>query len=339
MIGYYIHHVGRGHLHRAQVLADELSARGLAVTGLSSLSRPADWPGDWVDLARDDDGSTDDVTAHGRLHWAPLRHDGLRSRMAQVSSWLDRADPDLVVVDVSVEVLVLARLHGAPTLTVLQPGRRGDQAHALGYDVADTLVSFWPACLDGMIEGLSDAALSRLIPRGGMSRHGVSAQAQSQGSRRERTVAVLLGAGGHTVDASDIESARAATPDWHWTVLDGSAATWIEDPSSVLAAADVVITHAGQNAIAEIAAARRPAIVIPQARPHDEQVVTGSVLATGWPVVVLPSWPPDGWDALLQRTAEQDGEQWSGWCDGLAGRRFGDLVEQLTGSSTRQVRR
>lgn len=38
MIGYYVHHHGSGHLHRARSLAAVL---GRPVTGLSTLPRPA----------------------------------------------------------------------------------------------------------------------------------------------------------------------------------------------------------------------------------------------------------------------------------------------------------
>ncbi|MDF2492882.1 MAG: hypothetical protein K0Q58_1460, partial [Microbacterium sp.] len=82
MIGYYVHHHGRGHLHRATAIA---AALGIPVTGLSSLPRPAEWTGDWIELPLDlDDRGPDapDVTAGGRLHWVPLGVDGLRERMA-----------------------------------------------------------------------------------------------------------------------------------------------------------------------------------------------------------------------------------------------------------------
>ena len=94
------------------------------------------------------------------------------------------------------------------------------------------------------------------------------------------------GSGGHDVTADDVRLAQAATPDWRWHVLGADRSTWVADPSAVLAGADVVVTHAGQNALAETAAARRPAVVLPQRRPHDEQQTTGAVLADGWPAVV-----------------------------------------------------
>ncbi|MCW2868645.1 MAG: hypothetical protein JWR20_2833, partial [Marmoricola sp.] len=110
MIGWYVHHQGRGHLHRAQTVAALLHARsGVQVTGLSTLERPADWPGPWVQLPPDDaappgsaDGSAEaagprDATAGGALHWVPLDQPAIARRAAALSSWLAREHPELVV--------------------------------------------------------------------------------------------------------------------------------------------------------------------------------------------------------------------------------------------------
>ncbi|WP_210649899.1 glycosyltransferase [Nocardioides sp. SYSU D00065] len=326
VVGYYVHHVGSGHRHRAHVLAERLASEGVSVTGLSSLPRPAGWAGDWVRLPRDDDGSPREVTARGHLHWAPLLHDGTRARAAAISAWIDAARPDLVVVDVSVEVLLLTRLHGIPAVAVVLPGRRDDAVHRLGLGVAEALVGFWPEAATGMTPGLPDEIRSRLVPVGALSRHPVLQLRAERAGGERRTVVLMLGSGGHDISAADVAAARAATPDWRWRILGADRSTWVEDPSSVLADADVVVTHAGQNALAETAAARRPAVVLPQDRPHLEQLTTAEELATGWPAVVCRTWPGQEWSQVLERASSLDPDGWTAWCDGRAADRFADVV-------------
>ena len=291
VVGYYVHHVGSGHRHRAQVLAARLRRDGVAVTGLSSLPRPDGWDGDWVRLPRDDDGDPRDVSAHGHLHWAPLLHDGTRSRAAALSAWLETARPDLLVVDVSVEVLLLARLHGIPAVGVVLPGRRDDRAHLLGLGVAEALVGFWPRTARDMTPGLPDDLRERLVPVGALSRHPVRTEPEHAAAATPVVRSPCCsGSGGHDVTADDVRLAQAATPDWRWHVLGADRSTWVADPSAVLAGADVVVTHAGQNALAETAAARRPAVVLPQPGP----TTSSRPPAPCWPTAGRPSSGPPG---------------------------------------------
>lgn len=330
MIGYYVHHVGRGHLHRATALSAALDR---PVTGLSSLPRPAGWDGEWIELERDDaTGPGSDPTAHGALHWVPEGDPGLLSRMAAVSQWCEKARPDLLVSDVSVEVALLARLHGVRVLSVVLPGDRGDAAHRLGFDASAALVSFWPGIAAGMATGIDEATAHRWHRVGAMSRYPVNATTPAPGERR---VVVLNGGGGEGIDPALLDAAREATPDWTWQVL-GPGGEWVADPYPVLLGADVVVTHAGQNALAEVASARRPAIVVPDERPHAEQRTTGRVLAAGpWPVLVEDRFGPDGWSERLAAAAALDGEAWASWCDGGAARRFAEVVDGLIAEAPR----
>src|SRR5690606_16364938 len=111
---------------------------------------------------RDDEGGNPaETTAGGVLHWAPLHDAGLSARMAAVSQWIDRTHPKAVVVDVSVEVALLCRLHGVPIVTVAMPGERSDLPHSLGYASSSGLIGAWPASAEGILS--SEAATVKKV--------------------------------------------------------------------------------------------------------------------------------------------------------------------------------
>lgn len=321
-VGYYVHHHGRGHLHQARAVAAALKARGATVTGLSSLPRPDSWSGSWVDLPRDDTAETPrDADAGGRLHWVPRHDAGLRRRMARIASWLAESDPAVVVVDVSVEVCALVRLHGVPVVPVVLPGDRGDAPHRLAFDLAERLLGFWPATLAPAVGGLPEGVRSRVVPVGGL----VPSRPVVKAPGRRRAV-LLGGAGGTAISSVDVDRARA-TSGWEWTVV-GPPGRWVRDVPARLADADVVVTHAGLGALSEVAAARRPAIVVPQERPHGEQVATAAALAAGgWPChVVEGAWADQDWATLLDTVGRLDGDLWSAWGDPEAAERAAEVV-------------
>ncbi len=323
VIGYYIHHHGRGHLHRARAVAEVL---GPQLTGISTLPRPDDWPGDWVELADDADPTATHDPTIDSLHWVPVRHPGLRSRMSTVSAWIERTDPEALVVDVSVEVALLARLHGVPVITMAQPGIRTDPPHTLGYGISDRVIAPWPPTPGPIWAAADDEVL--LEHAGAISRFGLDRDRPAPVAGR---VVVLNGAGGDGLGPS-VDQARAAAPAWEWIVLDRQAGTWVEDPWPVLCSASVVVAHCGQNAVAEIAAARRPAILIPQPRPFDEQYAMAVALERhgGLPVTVLDAWPaPAAWPQLLIRAAARSGSGWAAWNSGDGAVRAAELIRQV----------
>jgi hypothetical protein len=328
VIGWYVHHVGLGHATRAGAVARRL---GTPVTGLGSGSPPRGWRGDWLPLERDDraprPGADDDVTAHGTLHWVPRHHPGLARRHARLAAWACAERPALLVVDVSVEVTLLARLCGVPVVVVALPGRRADRAHEVAYDVADALLAPWPS-------GTHETAwperwTAKTWCVGGISRFDERTVPPPPTTRRhgERTVLVLWGAGGRDTPATDLDRARAATPGWRWVERGPGCPgdLWPE-----LAAADVVVTHGGQNAVAEVASARRPAVVVAQPRPFEEQVATARAVDALGVAVGLDHWPaPERWPSLLETAAARGGSGWARWTSGDGARSAAHHLEDL----------
>ncbi|KQU70494.1 glycosyltransferase [Phycicoccus sp. Root101] len=342
MIGYYAHHHGAGHLTRMQSIAAVLDE---PVWGLSSGPRPPGWTGGWTDLARDDDPpaghrSERDLTAHGVLHWVPLHHDGLARRAAQLTTWAADERPRAVVVDVSVEVALLARLAGVPTVVVAMPGRRDDRAHRLAYDTADALLAPWPRGAHDLhwpdrwvdkawfVGGISRFD-GRELPATSTDPATPGSHAAGPGAPGDRTVLLLWGAGGRSTTDADVRAARAATPGWTWVERspghDGSSDLWDD-----LQRADVIVTHAGQNAVAEAAAARRPAVVVAQPRPHAEQEWTARRI-DDWRIAVgRTEWPePEDWPELLELAVSRGGHGWARWSDGTGAQQAADHLTGL----------
>ncbi|MFB9375599.1 hypothetical protein ACFFKU_18225 [Kineococcus gynurae] len=318
-IGYYVHHQGDGHRRRALAVAQHLDR---PVTGLSSLPAPDGWPGDWVELPRDDVPAPlpdADATAGGRLHWVPLDHPGLRERAARVSSWVAAARPALVVVDVSVEMTLLLRLHGVPVVVAAMLGDRDDPVHTLGRAAATALFAPWPAPA-----GRTTGEVHHV---GAFSRFDHLSPTPVPGTGR---VLRLWGLGGSDVDATQLAAAEAATPGWTW-------ATPGPDVWADLGAAEVVVVHGGHNAVAEVAAARRPAVVVAQHRPFAEQHRRVERLRE-LGIVALDAWPPAAdWPGLLDRARGVGGAVWQAWSPGDGARRTAVWLERL--ASAREASR
>lgn len=326
VVGWYAHHQGAGHLTRATTVAALMTTD---VVILSSGVRPAAWPAEsWVQLPDDGAAGGNDHTAGGILHWAPLDHPGYRERMERIAQWVRTARPALVVSDVSVEVALLVRLLGVPVVVTVMAGDRSDRAHLEAYDAATALVGGWPAEVGGrVVTGWSSRWEAKTTFVGALSRFDGRPVQPLPGRRR---VTVLWGHGIDEGLVAKLAAARTATPEWSWTVCDGATS-----PDAVwghLQAADVVVLHGGQNALAEVAAARRPAIVLPQARPHDEQLHLARGLESLGLGAPQASWPDAAlWPALLSRAAASDPGRWSRWSDGAGAQRYAARLDALAG--------
>ena len=95
-----------------------------------------------------------------------------------------------------------------------------------------------------------------------------------------------------------------------------------------MCAADVVITHAGQSCVADVAAARRPAIVLPQPRPFDEQHATAETLRRHRLAVATRGWPDArAWRCFIGRVRASDPSRWEQWQTSGAAARAAEAIE------------
>lgn len=299
-IGYYVHHHGAGHLARARVIRD---ATSLPVTLLGSRIGA-----DGIELADDrlDDGFEGTDRSADRpdaLHYAPFDHPGIRSRVARISRWIEQASPALMIVDVSVEVAMLARLASVPVVYVRLNGQRDDPAHLEAFRGAKALIApfacelehrstpEWVRTKTCYAPGLTDAA-----PKPGAARGGVL---------------VILGEGGTSVTPQAIAEAASACPQRQWRVVGRMSAPsscpanlefggWCDRVAEEVAEASVVVGAAGDGVVGLVMASDRPFVCIPEPRPFGEQHATASGLHRTGAAIVRHAWPDaQDWPAII----------------------------------------
>lgn len=330
MIGYYVHHHGFGHLARALSICQQMHR---PVTVLTSRDVPDPHPfAAVVKLPRDDSApQVSEPTAHGALHWAPHHDPGLTSRMDAIARWVADAQPEAIVTDVSVEVSVFVRLLGVPVIVMALPGKRIDAPHLLVHRLADHIVATWPKelCVPPWLRSYQD----KTSYVGGISRFdGRENPATAAPAHREpsspTTVLLLGGANGLGAGLDTLQDRAAPQSGVTWTTLGTSQTDWTDDPWPQICSADVIVTHAGQSAIADVAAAQRPAVIIPQPRPFDEQHATARVLRQYRLAVVTRHWPDQrAWPALLTHAQAGDPQKWRRWNVRGAAARAADAIE------------
>jgi hypothetical protein len=322
MIGYYVHHQGHGHRTRAASIA---AAMRSPVTALSSARIDADIFDRVIELPRDDLGSPRDVTAADLLHWAPVRNPGMRSRMAQLAAWVEETDPAALVVDVSVEVAAFARLLGVPVVVVAMPGTRDDSPHQLAYGIADAVIAPWPKAIYEP-EWLRPH-LHKTVFTGGISRF--ADRARPVDERERSDVLVITGSGGTQISQRIVEACRSAYPDTTWRFA-GGPDNWLPDPWPAMCNAGLVVGNSGQNTVADLAVAARPAIVIPEDRPFGEQQAVAAMQRNLQLATVASGWPEiSSWPELRATAARTPTEHWSRWETAGAAQRAADVIEEV----------
>ncbi|KQM12992.1 hypothetical protein [Novosphingobium sp. Leaf2] len=300
-IGYYVHHHGAGHRRRANAIA-AASDRRIVLLGTNigdagidlADDRPASGAFDGIDCTS---------SRPNALHYAPVDHDGVRSRVARIAGWIAQERPALMVVDVSAEVAMLARLASVPTVYVRLAGERGDVAHGEAFRGATGLLApFHPAF---ETESTPDWVREKTLYAQGI------ACAPPVSKPAERSVLVVFGRGGRGGDGARIAEAARACPAWTWRVIGPATAPadipsnlvfagWVPAPEADIAGAAIVIGAAGDGLVNAVMAGDRPFVCIPEERPFGEQHATACGLKALNAAIVLPEWPAGVfWNRIL----------------------------------------
>lgn len=346
---YYAHHHGSGHRRHAERFA-RLGVAETTIVGTdvrSHATMAADGAGAGPDGAGQVAGTTtyvdlppDDESGHVQdpaslLHWTPSTP-GIRRRFRVLHDVLASQDPDVVLVDVSVEAALFALLAGYRVAFRRMPGRRDDPAHRMAYHESAASFAYYPAHLESpsYTRAFGDRTHYLALPdtgrpaahathrRGG----GAAGDGATPGEVAPEDVLVLTGFGGSGVPLASLAAAARAVPGRRWHVLgeaSGAGARQVrarvpdnlvvhgrvDEVGPWLARAAVVVTAAGTNTTTEVAAARRPTILVPEDRPFEEQRVWAQALHRAHGTVVADGWRGDHeWPALLERAQQVGGE-------------------------------
>ena len=305
VIGYYVHHRGDGHRQRALAIAGS-APDSVVLLGTGLAGRCADRS--YLDLDDDrplPDGECAAAPAADCLHYAPLHHTGVQQRVAKIAAWIARRRPALMVVDVSVEIAMLARLSSIPTVYVRLAGRRDDAAHLQAFGAARLLLAPFHAELDDPSVPAWVRRKTRYVP--GLTHARVGAAPATQ------VVLVVNGRGGGILDGGAIAAAATSTPEFHWRVIGPVTAPaecprnlelrgWVDNAEEEIGNAGVVIGTGGDGVVSAAAAAGRPFVCLPQERPYDEQLCKARRLAALGAAVVLERLPQAGeWPDILRQ--------------------------------------
>lgn len=316
-VGYYVHHHGHGHWRRAQAIAERLNC---PVTLIGSQLPPLPAPLQRLDLPGDTAVGMQ-VEQFTTLHYAPLAVDGLRERMALLADWMHRHWPCLLVVDVSVEVALLARLLGVPTVYIRQHGQRDDPAHVQAYACASTLLAPFPALMESLETERPACAdiVRRTRYSGWLSRYPQGRQTAAETGR----VLVIIGQGGTAIGARELHTLAQTCPDYQFRVMGLSpeqglpSATnlvnlgRVPEPFEELCRAEIVIGSAGDGVVSEVASLGCRYVAIAESRPFDEQLHQARRLQALGLAIGLDAWPAaEQWPSLLQRARALDPGQW-----------------------------
>ncbi|KAK0332487.1 hypothetical protein LTR94_024638 [Friedmanniomyces endolithicus] len=290
-----------------------IRAQAICIVPCKSLESPrnslAEVSGRSVDLADDRPiehlsftGMDGTLNRPNALHYAPYYVTGVRDRISMIARWIAEYEPDLMVIDVSVEVAMLARLAATPVVYVRLSGRRDDRAHLDAFRGAEHLLAPWH-------EDLEDVATPDWVRR--KTRY-FAPQSNRRPAPCANKVLVVTGRGGAERDGRALAAAARATPEWCWVCVGPVSETslppnlivkgWVGDVAGEIEGCDVVIGGAGDGLINEVLSSGRPFICLPEHRAYGEQVSKAQGLECAGAAIIRADWPQAHlWPKLLDQ--------------------------------------
>ncbi|MFC3578751.1 glycosyltransferase [Sphingomonas hylomeconis] len=331
-IGYFVHHQGRGHAERAAAIVNAMpddrpvvlfSARADIFPPLAAHVTVRVIPS-LFEAVGDEPVALANAPTPSTLHCAPLGWKSITQAVAMIATWFDQARPALFVTDVSAELAQLARIASVPCVSVLQHGERSDPGHMAAYESALGILAPYAPSLEQ--PGRPDWMLAKTHYAPGVGVHGEAIDRAAArtllGLPLDATIVVVVaGGGGNGTPATPLTLGARAEPDALWLTIGAVEQEWhatapgnlrhlgwVDTPALYIAAADRVVSSAGNTTVHMIAAAGRPWIVVPEWRYFDEQLWKARMLDQAGAAIMLEHWPSHvgAWTHAWARAAALD---------------------------------
>lgn len=360
-IGYFVHHQGRGHAERCAAIVNALPAErpvalfcarddifpllraNVRIHKIPSLFEAAE------QAERRAGARARVVRTPDTLHCAPLGWDGITHAIAQITAWMRDEQPALLITDVSAEIAQLARIASIPCIPVLQHGDRDDPGHRSAYEGAVGILAPYAAILEQparprwMAEktthaagiGIGTARIDREKARAAL---GIDPDVD--------LVLVIGGGGGEGLPVPPMSLGARAEPDSLWVTIGQMAPAWHDTPpvnlvhrgwvdnaTTWIAAADRIVSSAGNTTVHQVAATDAPWLVVPEWRYFAEQLWKARMLARAGAATMREHWPASAaaWHAVWDEARALDPAPRRQLVDPLAAEKAARWIERVAG--------
>lgn len=294
MIGYYAHSHGSGHCNYANLFSKVF---GRSLTVFTDRNYSFDHGTEVVRLENENPDGTefcrDDFPEPRALHYAPVNMSKITSRNHTLLGHILRRGISLLIVDVSVEVAMLARVSSVPYAYVRLQGNRVDIPHLNAFEGASFLLAYFPMEMES--PDTPKWIIRKTVYLGFLSKFMFDTRLRKRPLEFERDGRPILlhitGFGGtRPFDFKELGE--------HYTVYGigpGSVSKYngvgienigiVDDIGPYIEHADIVMAACGSNITSEILSLEKRFLAIPEKRHYREQEYMAENLdRLGWAV-------------------------------------------------------
>lgn len=286
MIGYYAHSHGSGHCNYAHLFSKIF---GDMMTVFTDRKFKFDENVDIVPLPDEDtDGSEFDRQTFPEpraLHYAPVNLRKITDRNRILLETILQKDIKILIVDVSVEIAMLARTSSIPYAYVRLHGNRNDIPHQNAYEGASFLIAYYPEVMED--RETPWWIRKKTVYLGFLSRYMFETKTSERPVEFEQGAKSILlyisGFGGsQPMDFSSLSNRYKIYnigPQGDCCCHSEMVGIGVvESTRAYIEHANVVVAACGSNTISEIISLGRPFVAVPEERPYREQIIAAENL-------------------------------------------------------------